>query len=78
MVAVSPFGKGVPQSVQDAVLKARQGFLDDTLKLYKGPLKDNKGNQVIAAGQEISNTDNAFKLGVKWLVEGAIGRPALQ
>jgi basic membrane protein A len=78
MVAVSPFGKGVPQSVQDAVLKARQGFLDDTLKLYKGPLKDNKGNQVIAAGQEISNTDNPFKLGVKWLVEGAIGSTGLQ
>jgi simple sugar transport system substrate-binding protein len=78
MVALSPFGKAVPQNVQDAVLKARQGFLDDTLKLYKGPLKDNKGNQVIAAGQDISNTDNAFKLNVKWLVEGAIGSTGLQ
>lgn len=78
MVAVSPFGKAVPQNVRDAVMKARQGFLDDTLKLYKGPLKDNKGNQVLAAGQEISNTDNAFKLGVKWLVEGAVGSTGLQ
>jgi simple sugar transport system substrate-binding protein len=78
MVALSPFGKAVPQNVQQAVLAARQGFLDDTLKLYKGPLKDNKGNQVIAAGQEISNTDNAFKLNVKWLVEGAIGSTGLQ
>jgi basic membrane protein A len=78
MVALSPFGKAVPQNVQQAVLAARQGFLDDTLKLYKGPLKDNKGSQVIAAGQEISNTDNAFKLNVKWLVEGAIGSTGLQ
>lgn len=78
MVAISPFGKAVPQNVQDAVLKARQGFLDDTLKLYKGPLKDNKGNEVIAAGQEISNTDNPFKLSVKWLVEGAIGTTGLE
>jgi simple sugar transport system substrate-binding protein len=78
MVALSPFGKAVPQNVQEAVLKARQGFLDDTLKLYKGPLRDNKGNTVIAAGQEISNTDNAFKLNVKWLVEGAIGSTGLQ
>jgi basic membrane protein A and related proteins len=78
MVALSPFGKAVPENVQQAVLAARQGFLDDTLKLYKGPLKDNKGNQVIAAGQEISNTDNAFKLNVKWLVEGAIGSTGLQ
>ena len=45
------------------MLEARQGFLDDTLKLYKGPLKDNKGNQVIAAGQEISNTDNRIQAG---------------
>lgn len=78
MVALSPFGKGVPKNVQDAVLKSRQGFLDDTLKLYKGPLKDNKGNEVIAAGQEISNTDNAFKVNVKWLVEGAVGSTGLQ
>jgi len=78
MVAISPFGKAVPQNVQDAVLKGRQGFLDDTLKLYKGPLKDNKGNEVIAAGKEISNTDNPFKLSVKWLVEGAIGSTGLQ
>jgi simple sugar transport system substrate-binding protein len=78
MVAISPFGKEVPKNVQDAVLKERQGFLDDTLKLYKGPLKDNKGNQVLAAGQEISNTDNPFKLSVKWLVEGAIGSTGLQ
>jgi simple sugar transport system substrate-binding protein len=78
MVALSPFGKAVPQNVQQAVLAARQDFLDDTLKLYKGPLKDNKGNQVIAAGQEISNTDNAFKINVKWLVEGAIGSTGLQ
>ena len=78
MVALSSFGKTVPQNVQQAVFAARQGFLDDTLKLYRGPLKDNKGNQVIAAGQEISNTDNAFKLNVKWLVEGAIGSTWLQ
>jgi simple sugar transport system substrate-binding protein len=60
------------------VLVARQGFIDDTLKLYKGPLKDNKGNQVLAVGQEIANTDNPFKLSVKWLVEGAIGSTGLQ
>lgn len=78
MVALSPFGKAVPRNVQDAVIKARQGFLDDTLKLYKGPLKDNRGNEVVPAGKEISNTDNPFKLSVKWLVEGAIGSTGLQ
>jgi hypothetical protein len=33
---------------------------------------------VLTAGQEISNTDNPFKLSVKWLVEGAIGSTGLQ
>jgi simple sugar transport system substrate-binding protein len=78
MVAISPFGKNVPQNVRDAVTKGRQAFMDDTLKLYKGPLKDNRGNEVIPAGKEISNTDNAFKLNVKWLVEGTTGSTGLQ
>lgn len=78
MVALSPFGKSVPQKVKDTVLKARQGFTDDTLKLYRGPLKDNRGNEVIAAGREVSNTDNAFKVGVKWLAEGMVGSTGLK
>ena len=78
MVELSPFGKAVPDEVQAEVLAAREQFVDDTLKLYKGPLNDNKGNQVLAEGEEISNEDNAFKVGVKWLVEGAIGETGLE
>jgi simple sugar transport system substrate-binding protein len=78
MVELSPFGKAVPEEVQAEVLAAREQFVDDTLKLYKGPLMDNKGNQVLAEGEEISNEDNAFKVGVKWLVEGAIGETGLE
>ena len=33
------------------VLKARQGFVDDSLKLYKGPLKDNEGNHILPQGR---------------------------
>jgi len=78
MVAISPFGKSVPESVRQEVLRARQAFTDDTLKLYKGPLKDNEGKQILAAGQEISNADNDYKVNVKWLVEGAIGETGLK
>jgi len=28
MVAISPFGKSVPENVRQEVLKARQGFID--------------------------------------------------
>jgi basic membrane protein A and related proteins len=78
MVELSPFGKAVPEEVQAEVLAAREQFVDDTLKLYKGPLNDNKGNQILAEGEDISNEDNAFKVGVKWLVEGAIGETGLE
>lgn len=77
MVGISPFGKNVPEPVREDVLAARQGFLDDTLKLYKGPLSDNEGNQILAEGEVIANDDHQFKVGVKWLVEGAIGRTGL-
>ena len=78
MVAISPFGKTVSEAVRAEVLKARQAFADDTLKLYKGPLKDNEGNVVLKEGETIDNEDNAYKVGVKFLVEGAIGRTGLK
>jgi len=78
MVGISPFGKALPASVRDEILKAKEGFLKDTLKLYKGPLKDNEGNVVLKEGEIIDNEDNKFKLGVKFLVEGAIGKTGLK
>lgn len=78
MVAISPFGKAVPEAVRQEVLKSRQGFVDDSLALYKGPLKDNEGNMVLKDGEVISNTDNKYKLSVNYLVEGAIGKTGLK
>jgi simple sugar transport system substrate-binding protein len=78
MVAISPFGKVVPEDVRAKALKAKQGFTEDTLKLYRGPLKDNEGNVVLKDGEVIANDDNTFKLGVKFLVEGAIGKTGLK
>jgi len=77
MVAISPFGAAVPQNVRDEIMMARQGFVDDTLKLYKGPLEDNKGNVILKAGQVVDNEDTAFKLGVKFFVKGAVGETGL-
>lgn len=78
MVALSPFGRSVPQGVKDEILKARQGFMDDSLKLYKGPLKDNEGNVILKQGEEIDNEDTKFKLNALFLVEGAIGKTGLK
>lgn len=78
MVNISPFGSAVPQNVRDEAMKAVAGFTDDSLKLYKGPLKDNEGNVILKAGEVISNTDNAWKFKVRFLVEGAIGKTGLK
>lgn len=78
MVAISPFGAALPQLVREELLAAKQGFVDDSLKLYKGPLKDNKGNEVLKAGEVIDNEDTKFKLGVRFFVEGAVGETGLQ
>ena len=78
LVALSPFGPNVPEPVKAAVLAARDGFKNDTLKLYKGPLKDNEGNLVLAEGQVIANDDAKFKSKVNFLVEGTKGRTGLK
>ncbi len=77
MVAISPFGNALPQNVREEILKAKQGFMDDSLKLYKGPLKDNEGKMILNDGQVIDNEDTKFKLGVRFFVEGAIGKTGL-
>ncbi|SIS58791.1 nucleoside-binding protein [Roseivivax lentus] len=73
MIALSPFGAAVPQDVRDEVMAAKQGFIDGSLILYKGPLKDNQGNVILEEGESIANSDTPFKLGVDFFVEGAIG-----
>jgi simple sugar transport system substrate-binding protein len=78
LVAISPFGPNVPDAVKSAVLKARDGFTNDTLKLYKGPLKDNEGNLVLKDGEVIANDDSNFKTKVNFLVEGTQGQTGLK
>lgn len=78
LVAISPFGGSVPDAVKSAVLKARDGFTNDTLKLYHGPLKDNEDHLVLKEGEVIANDDSAFKTKVNFLVEGTQGQTGLK
>ena len=78
MVALSPFGRAVTPELRTKILATKQGFVDDSLKLYKGPLKDNEGNVILKEGEVIANDDNKFKLAVNFLVEGAVGKTGLK
>ena len=47
--------------------------MDGSMVIYKGPLKDNTGKVVIAAGAEQKQTDIALEK-MDYLVEGVVGK----
>jgi basic membrane protein A and related proteins len=72
-VKVSPYGKAVSAEAKKAADKAKAKFMAGTMVIYKGPLKDNTGKEVIAAGVEHKQTDIALE-SMDYLVEGVVGK----
>jgi basic membrane protein A len=72
-VKVSPYGKAVSAEAKKAADKAKAKFMAGTMVVYKGPLKDNTGKEVIAAGVEHKQTDIALE-SMDYLVEGVVGK----
>ena len=50
----------------------RKGIVDGSFAIFKGPLKDNKGNTVIAGGTTYTQTEPVLE-GMNYLVEGVLG-----
>ncbi|MEN9935548.1 MAG: hypothetical protein RLZZ387_2127 [Chloroflexota bacterium] len=69
VVTLAPFGAGVPQDVQDLVLKVKQDIIDGTLQPFKGPIKDQAGQVRIEGDQP----DTVTLEKTDYLVEGVIG-----
>lgn len=67
---LGPWGPNVPQNVKDAVAAAQKKLADGSLTVYTGPLKDTKGNEVLAAGKTIDR-QGAYK--VNFAIEGVTG-----
>ncbi len=72
-VKVSPYGKAVSAPTKKKADAAKAKFMDGTMVIYKGPLKDNTGKVVIAAGVEQKQTDVALEK-MDYLVEGVVGK----
>lgn len=72
IVKNSPYGKAVTVKAKDHADKIRSSFMSNSMVVYKGPIKDNFGRVVIAAGQEYKQTD-VWLESMDWLVEGVIG-----
>lgn len=60
----------VPQDIKDKVEKARAGLKDGSFAVWTGPIKDNAGKEVLAAG---AVADDAFLRGINFYVNGIEG-----
>ena len=73
VVKMSPYTAGVSAEAKKAAEDAKAKFMTGTFTAFKGPLKDNAGNEVIPAGTTYLQT--AIELeSMNYLVEGVIGK----
>lgn len=72
IVRNSPYGKAVSEKARNQADAARNKFMTGDFVIYKGPIKDNTGKTVIAAGKSHGQTD-VWLESMNWLVEGVIG-----
>jgi len=69
---MSPYGEPVSDEAKEAADSAKAGLEEGSLVIYKGELKDNKGNVVLAEGEELKQ-DNPKLEEMNYLIEGVIG-----
>jgi len=69
---MSPYGPAVTPEAKAAADEALAKFMDGSMVIYKDEIKDNNGNIVIAAGQELKQQDPVLEQ-MNYLVEGVIG-----
>ena len=71
-VKMSPYGAMVPADAQAKIEAIKAQMTAGSFQMFKGPLKDNKGKEVIPAGKAFDDQDPAL-WGMNYLVEGVIG-----
>jgi basic membrane protein A and related proteins len=71
-VKMSPYGSAVAAPARAKADEIKAAMMKGGVALFKGPLKDNKGNTVIAAGKGLDQFDAELEK-MNYLVEGVIG-----
>ncbi len=71
-VKMSAYGPAVSDAAKKNADEVKAKMVAGTFDIFKGPLKDNKGKEVIAAGKTLKQTDIALE-GMNYLVEGVVG-----
>ena len=71
-VKVSDYGPAVSDDAKKDAEAAKAKFLAGTMVIFKGPLKDNTGKELLPEGKELAQ--QAIELeSMGWLVDGVIG-----
>jgi simple sugar transport system substrate-binding protein len=71
MVRVGDFGPKVPKKVQDEILAQQKRIGSGQLQPFTGPITDNEGQSVLAAGQRLSDAQIS---NMNYLVQGVVGK----
>nr|WP_199318379.1 BMP family ABC transporter substrate-binding protein [Leptolyngbya sp. FACHB-541] len=72
---LSDYGPAVGEQAKQAAEAAKAGFMDGSLVIYNGEIKDNTGAVVVEAGQSLKQQDPVLEQ-MNYLVEGVIGSVA--
>jgi simple sugar transport system substrate-binding protein len=70
---LSPYGSAVGEKAKKDADAAKAKFLDGSMVVYKGGLKDNTGKVVIPAGKDLKQQDIELEK-MNWLTEGVVGK----
>jgi len=71
-IKMSPYGVAVSEAAKAKAEEAKKKFLEGTMVIYSGPLKDNAGKEVIAAGAQLTQRDIKLE-SMAYLVDGVKG-----
>lgn len=71
MIRIEGFGPKVPPAVREEVLARQKDIAAGRLQPFAGPLRDNEGHTVLAAGSALADPQI---LEMNWLAEGVSGR----
>lgn len=71
-VKTSAYGANVSAAAREQADRIKASMIAGEFTLFKGPLNDNKGNVVLAAGESLGQTDVVLEQ-MNYLVEGVRG-----
>ena len=71
-VKTSPYGPAVSEAARSQADAVKDEVMKGGFAVIKGPLKDNKGNEVVAAGEAYPETAVELE-SMDYLVEGVLG-----